>query len=189
MSPQAGRLRSVSHPSLPSSPSHAVAARQMVGGYGGCLAIELMTEASARALPSRLRLFRDATSLGGVESLIEWRWGVGRGWGQGWGAGWGWAVVVRARARPTHTTPPLSPALAQVRTRTRTNPAVPPLLSPAYPCSSTCTGRRTSSALRHKHDPAVSPFLLRLSVGLEEEEHLRQDLERAILEVGGVSAD
>ena len=29
--------------------------------------------AAAQALPSRLRLFRDATSLGGVESLIEWR--------------------------------------------------------------------------------------------------------------------
>jgi cystathionine gamma-synthase len=37
------------------------------------LSIELATESQARALPERLKLFRDATSLGGVESLIEWR--------------------------------------------------------------------------------------------------------------------
>jgi cystathionine gamma-synthase len=80
----------------------------MVGGYGGCLAVELSTEAAARALPAELTLFRDATSLGGVESLIEWR---------------------------------------------------------------------------RKYDTSISPLLLRVSVGLEEEEHLRADLQRAILEV------
>ena len=35
--------------------------------------MELQSEAAARALPAALALFRDATSLGGVESLIEWR--------------------------------------------------------------------------------------------------------------------
>jgi cystathionine gamma-synthase len=60
------------HPSLASDPGHALAARQM-RGPGPMLSIELATEAQARALPGRLRLFRDATSLGGVESLIEWR--------------------------------------------------------------------------------------------------------------------
>jgi cystathionine gamma-synthase len=42
-------------------------------GFGGCFALELASEAAARALPANLTLFRDATSLGGVESLIEWR--------------------------------------------------------------------------------------------------------------------
>jgi cystathionine gamma-synthase len=37
------------------------------------LSIELADAQAAQALPGRLRLFRDATSLGGVESLIEWR--------------------------------------------------------------------------------------------------------------------
>lgn len=36
-------------------------------------AITCSTEAYARALPSRLRFWTHATSLGGVESLIEWR--------------------------------------------------------------------------------------------------------------------
>ena len=45
----------------------------MSGGYGGCFALCLASEGAARALPSALTLFRDATSLGGVESLIEWR--------------------------------------------------------------------------------------------------------------------
>ena len=57
-----------------------------------------------------LSLFRDATSLGGVESLIEWR---------------------------------------------------------------------------RKYDDAISPKLLRCSVGLEEAQHLQADLERAIRKVSG----
>jgi cystathionine gamma-synthase len=71
--PLSGKVLSVAHPSLESDPSHAVAKRQMKGGFGGCFALELSTEAAARALPSALSLFSDATSLGGVESLVEWR--------------------------------------------------------------------------------------------------------------------
>ena len=67
-----GRVPKVWHPSLPGHPGHQTAQRQMRGA-GGVLSIELADEASARALPGRLRLFSDATSLGGVESLIEWR--------------------------------------------------------------------------------------------------------------------
>ena len=69
--PLSGVVAAVAHPSLPSDPSHAVAAKQMDGG-GGCFALELSTEEAAKALPAELALFRDATSLGGVESLIEW---------------------------------------------------------------------------------------------------------------------
>mmetsp|Transcript_1986 Transcript_1986/g.6581 ORF Transcript_1986/g.6581 Transcript_1986/m.6581 type:complete len:336 (-) Transcript_1986:471-1478(-) len=42
-------------------------------GVGGVFAVELQTEDQARALPATLTLFKDATSLGGVESLAEWR--------------------------------------------------------------------------------------------------------------------
>eukprot|EP00746_Dinoflagellata_sp_MGD_P083138 gnl/MRDRNA2_/MRDRNA2_33090_c0_seq1.p1 gnl/MRDRNA2_/MRDRNA2_33090_c0~~gnl/MRDRNA2_/MRDRNA2_33090_c0_seq1.p1 ORF type:complete len:447 (-),score=85.93 gnl/MRDRNA2_/MRDRNA2_33090_c0_seq1:101-1267(-) len=108
--PLNGLVHAVHHPSLPSHPSHAVALKQMPGGFGGCFALELATEEAARALPGALTLFRNATSLGGVESLIEWR---------------------------------------------------------------------------RKYDNAISPLLLRISIGLEEQSHLQADLEKGILKVSG----
>lgn len=47
--------------------------RQMPRGYGAVFAVWMKDEGSAKRLPSKLRLFHHATSLGGVESLIEWR--------------------------------------------------------------------------------------------------------------------
>ncbi len=67
-----GKVAKVWHPSLPGHPGHRVSREQM-RGPGGVLSIELASETQARALPARLKLFRDATSLGGVESLMEWR--------------------------------------------------------------------------------------------------------------------
>uniref|UniRef100_A0A7S3JWH9 Cystathionine gamma-synthase n=1 Tax=Aureoumbra lagunensis TaxID=44058 RepID=A0A7S3JWH9_9STRA len=46
---------------------------QMPNGVGGVFAIEVHSEEVAKALPAQLYLFKDATSLGGVESLAEWR--------------------------------------------------------------------------------------------------------------------
>lgn len=46
---------------------------QMPNGYGPVFAITMRKEDMARKLPSKLELFHHATSLGGVESLIEWR--------------------------------------------------------------------------------------------------------------------
>ena len=46
---------------------------QMPNGFGPVFAIRMKDEQLARRLPSKLRLFHHATSLGGVESLIEWR--------------------------------------------------------------------------------------------------------------------
>lgn len=66
------RVARVWHPSLRSHPSHEVALRQM-RGFPPVLSFELASETAARALPKQLALFREATSLGGVESLIEWR--------------------------------------------------------------------------------------------------------------------
>ena len=70
------------------------------------MSIELHSEAGAKALPALLKLFGDATSLGGVESLVEW-----------------W----------------------------------------------------------RKYDEAISPYLLRVSVGLEDVLDLQADMEQAIL--------
>jgi cystathionine gamma-synthase len=68
------RLERVLYPGLPSHPGHAVAARQMQGGFGGMLSI-LVEGGAAAALrvATRTRVFIPATSLGGVESLIEHR--------------------------------------------------------------------------------------------------------------------
>jgi cystathionine beta-lyase/cystathionine gamma-synthase len=46
---------------------------QMPNGFGPVFALTMKTEDMARILPSKLGLFHHATSLGGVESLIEWR--------------------------------------------------------------------------------------------------------------------
>lgn len=46
---------------------------QMPRGFGPVFAVLLQSEEQARRLPSKLALFHHATSLGGVESLIEWR--------------------------------------------------------------------------------------------------------------------
>lgn len=53
--------------------------RQMPGGYGPVFALWMKSEEVARRLPSKLTLLHHATSLGGVESLIEWRAMTDRG--------------------------------------------------------------------------------------------------------------
>lgn len=64
----------VCYPGLVSHPGHAVAARQMSGGFGMLVSCRLAGGASAaRQVAGSLRLFRNATSLGGVESLVEHR--------------------------------------------------------------------------------------------------------------------
>jgi cystathionine beta-lyase/cystathionine gamma-synthase len=47
--------------------------QQMPNGFGPVFSISLHSQEMARHLPSKLHLFHHATSLGGVESLIEWR--------------------------------------------------------------------------------------------------------------------
>lgn len=63
----------VDYPGLPDHPGHAIAARQMTGGFGPVVSFRLGSPERARALASSLRLFHDASSLGGVESLVEHR--------------------------------------------------------------------------------------------------------------------
>jgi cystathionine gamma-synthase len=67
-------LSAVLYPGLPGFPGHAVARRQMSGGFGGMLSIRVAGGApEALAVAGRLRLWARATSLGGVESLVEHR--------------------------------------------------------------------------------------------------------------------
>jgi cystathionine gamma-synthase len=67
-------LTAVLYPGLASHPGHAVAARQMSGGFGGMLSIRVAGGLEqAMAVLAAVRVFKRATSLGGVESLIEHR--------------------------------------------------------------------------------------------------------------------
>lgn len=67
----------VLYPGLPGHPGHAVAARQMQGGFGGMMSIQTGGGAAgALAVIRRLALWVPATSLGGVESLVEHRYTV-----------------------------------------------------------------------------------------------------------------
>lgn len=67
-------LAATLYPGLPSHQGHEVAARQMTGGFGGMLSLRLLGgEAEAMAVAGQVRVFKRATSLGGVESLIEHR--------------------------------------------------------------------------------------------------------------------
>ena len=64
----------VLYPGLPAFAGHAIAARQMKGGFGGMLSVRVKGgERAAIATAARVELWKRATSLGGVESLIEHR--------------------------------------------------------------------------------------------------------------------
>lgn len=62
----------ISHASLQTA-DYGWLKQQMPNGFGPVFSIYMKTPQLARTLPSKLRLFHHATSLGGVESLIEWR--------------------------------------------------------------------------------------------------------------------
>ena len=69
----------VCYPGLDGFPGHAVAARQMRGGFGGMLSLRIRPRRGESAIDAavgvarRVRLITRATSLGGVETLIEHR--------------------------------------------------------------------------------------------------------------------
>jgi len=75
------RILEVLYPGLPGCPGHDVAARQMRGGFGGMLSLRVRGgvngtgsgEAAAIATAAHVELWKRATSLGGVESLLEHR--------------------------------------------------------------------------------------------------------------------
>ena len=67
------RVERVHYPGLPSHPGHAIARRQMAM-FGGMLSFQVRGgREEAMAVAARVRLITRATSLGGVETLIEHR--------------------------------------------------------------------------------------------------------------------
>jgi cystathionine gamma-lyase len=66
------QVERVHYPGLESHPQHALAKRQMTGGFGGMISATLRTDlAGAKRFLEAVRIFALAESLGGVESLIE----------------------------------------------------------------------------------------------------------------------
>lgn len=66
------KVARVHYPGLPSHPQHELARRQMPGGFGGMISLDLKTDlAGARRFLETVDVFALAESLGGVESLIE----------------------------------------------------------------------------------------------------------------------
>ncbi len=71
------RLEAVIYPGLPSHPGFEIAKRQMDGGFGGMLCLQVKGGAKgALNVAKRCKVFIRATSLGGVESLIEHRYTI-----------------------------------------------------------------------------------------------------------------
>jgi cystathionine gamma-synthase len=67
-------IEQVHYPGLPSNPHYALAIKQMPNGQSGMISIQIKgDEAHARKVANQLQLFQQATSLGGVESLVEHR--------------------------------------------------------------------------------------------------------------------
>ena len=68
------KLERVLYPGLESHPGHVIARKQMQNGFGGMLSFMLRGDGdAAKQLASTTQLFMSATSLGGIESLIEHR--------------------------------------------------------------------------------------------------------------------
>lgn len=68
------QIEKVFYPGLPSHPNHLVAKRQMKNGFGSIISILVKGgKAEAMKFAGKLYIFRHATSLGGVESLVEHR--------------------------------------------------------------------------------------------------------------------
>jgi cystathionine gamma-synthase len=68
------KIEKVLYPGLVSHPQHVLAKKQMTNGFGGMLSVLVKGGVEkALQLAGNLKLFSHATSLGGVESLIEHR--------------------------------------------------------------------------------------------------------------------
>jgi cystathionine gamma-synthase len=68
------KVEKVHYPGLESHPQHALAKNQMPQGFSGMIALQVKTgETETREMAGKLQIFQQATSLGGVESLVEHR--------------------------------------------------------------------------------------------------------------------
>ena len=67
-------IKQVLYPGLISFKGHQLAKKQMQGGFGGMLSIRIKQgETAAIKVAANLQIIKRATSLGGVESLVEHR--------------------------------------------------------------------------------------------------------------------
>jgi cystathionine gamma-synthase len=74
---QQPQIDAVLYPGLPNHPGHDIAQRQMSGGFGCLLSIQIKGGAEAALkVAGKLDLFHSATSLGSVESLVEHRFTI-----------------------------------------------------------------------------------------------------------------
>lgn len=64
-------VKEVYYPGLPTHRNHDVAARQMPGGFGGMIGVDLGTLKAGKEFVNKLKLCTLATSLGGVETIIQ----------------------------------------------------------------------------------------------------------------------
>jgi cystathionine gamma-synthase len=70
-------LEAVLYPGLENHPGYEIAKKQMLGGFGGMLSLRVKGgEQGALEMIKKCRVFVRATSLGGVESLIEHRYSI-----------------------------------------------------------------------------------------------------------------
>ena len=68
------KIEQILYPGLKAHPGHEIAKRQMPGGFGAVFSLLIKGDAiSARRFTASTKLFIPATSLGGVESLVEHR--------------------------------------------------------------------------------------------------------------------
>lgn len=74
---QCDGIDAVLYPGLETHPDHAIAQKQMTGGFGGMLSFRVRGgEQAAKLLASKVQVFRQAISFGSTESVIEHRAGM-----------------------------------------------------------------------------------------------------------------
>lgn len=64
-------VNEVFYPGLPGHPGHSIAARQMPGGFGGMIGLDVGSVESGKVFANNVRLCTLATSLGGVETILQ----------------------------------------------------------------------------------------------------------------------
>ncbi len=65
------KVEKVYYPGLASHQNHEIAARQMTGGYGGMIALDVGSVEAGKTFANNVRLCTLATSLGGVETILQ----------------------------------------------------------------------------------------------------------------------
>jgi len=65
------KVAAVHYPGLASHENHKIAKRQMSGGFGGMIGLDLRTSEAGKAFANSVRLCTLATSLGGVETILQ----------------------------------------------------------------------------------------------------------------------